>query len=87
MAQDTFASNSRGVDSPARHAAAVAPSDSVDLTYAARGLWVGVGGAVTVTTMGGETVSFTVPAGSLLPVEVARVWSSGTTATALVALW
>lgn len=72
---------------PAEKAAVVTPSDSVDLTRKAyKGLWVGVAGAIKVTTVGGSTVTFTgVPVG-LFPVAVKRVWATGTTATTMLAL-
>lgn len=72
---------------PADHAAAVTPSDTEDLTYTARALYIGVSGDVKVLTLGGEAVTFSnVPEG-ILPVRVERVYSTGTTATSLVALW
>lgn len=84
----------------ARLAKAVTPSNSKDLTDAtgdamsfyARSLYVGATGdlkvimaaskddAVTVTYVG-------VPAGALLPIQVRRVLSTGTTATSIVALF
>ena len=68
-------------------AAAVTPSDSVDLTNAAAALWVGGAGNVNVDTVDGATVLFSgVAAGTLLPVRVKRVRSTSTTATLIVAL-
>lgn len=76
-----------GLGTPIQHAAAVVPSDTVDLMHATRGLYIGVTGDVRVITIGGETVTFTaVPAG-LLPVMVTRVFSTGTTAMNLLAVW
>jgi len=69
-------------------AAAVTPSDSADLAYTTKGLWVGGVGNVKVTMAGGDAVTFTaVPAGTFLPISVSRVWSTGTTATLMLALW
>lgn len=78
-----------GLDAPAMHAAAVTPSDSTDLASATRGLYVGTGGDVKVNTSGGETgIVFTaVPGGTVLPIRVTRVLSTGTTASNIVALW
>lgn len=68
-------------------AAAVTPSDSVNLTTPAV-IFVGVAGAVKVTTAQGSAVTFIgVLAGSCLPVQVLRVWSTGTTATSMVAVY
>lgn len=73
--------------SPAVHAAAVTPSDGTDLAVVARALYVGGTGDLTLITTQGETVQFkSVPVG-VLPVMTARVKSTGTTATFIVALW
>ena len=50
-------------------------------------LYVGTGGDVTVTTAGGDIVTFVaVQNGSFLPVQVLKVWDSGTSAD-ILALW
>lgn len=85
---DAFANHETSLDSPGHRAAAVTPNDSTDLTNAARALWVGGAGNLAVVTTGGDTVTLTAAtAGSVVPVRVARVLSTGTTATAIVALW
>lgn len=81
----------------AERAAAVTPSDTVNIpsVSAADGtgnngcvLYVGVAGDVKVQTVGGDDVVFTgVLAGSFIPVQVLRVFATGTTATNIVALW
>ncbi len=86
-AVDNFASNAEGTDSPASHAAVVTPSNTTDLSYVTRALIIGTSGDVKVTTKGGETVILpSVPAG-ILPLRVARVFATGTTATNISALW
>lgn len=72
----------------ATKAVAVTPSDSADLARnAIKGLYVGTTGNVKVTTVGGLTVTFnTVPVG-FFPVQVKRVWSTGTTASNIIALY
>lgn len=51
-------------------------------------LYVGGLGDVRVLTAGGDDVVFSaVPAGTFVPVNVVRVFSTNTTATNLVALW
>lgn len=51
-------------------------------------LYVGVAGDVKVTTAGGDDITFTgVLAGSFIPVQVLKVFATGTTATNIVALW
>lgn len=77
-----------GLSSPAPRAAAITPSDTDNLAQYARALYVGVGGDVKVTTLGGDTVTFTaVSGGGVLPICVRKVFSTGTTATNILALW
>lgn len=79
-----------GWSDPAVKAVAVTPSDSTDLTVApCRALWVGGAGAVAVILADDTSgVTFSaVPAGTLLRVAAKRVLSTGTTATAILALY
>lgn len=64
------------------------PHDDNDLTLGAcKGIWIGVGGTVSLIAAGDtDAVQFTVAAG-LLPVRAKRVKSTGTTATGIVALY
>jgi len=75
---------------PALSAAAVTPNDSADLPNFARMLYVGVGGStkdIKLTTLNGDTVTLkNVPTGILM-VQARRVWSAGTTASEIIALW
>lgn len=85
---DEWASQSTGISGPARHAAAVTPNDGADLPYAARSLYVGGAGDLSIVTVGGETVTLAgVQAGTIVPLCVARVRSASTTATSILALW
>jgi len=68
-------------------AVAVTPSDSTDLDVAADALWVGGAGNVTVITLGATTTTFTVTAGTLLPVGCTRVTNTNTNSTSIVALY
>lgn len=77
-----------GYDAPASNAFAVTPADGSNLTRAARALFVGGAGDIKVDTLGGDTVTFTgVVAGSILPVRILKVYSTGTTATNIVAVY
>lgn len=70
-------------------ASAVTPSDVTDLTYFANALYIGASGNVTVT-LRNDTSSVTfaaVPAGTILPIYVSRVWATGTTASSILALF
>lgn len=77
-----------GLTSPADNAAAVTPSDSTDLAFTSRALYVGGAGNIVATMAGGGDVTFTaVPSGSILPVRVTRVKATSTTATSIVNLY
>jgi hypothetical protein len=72
---------------PAEHAEAVTPSDSTDLVIVSRALYVGVTGDVAVVMASGAAVTFVgVAAGSMLPIRVSRVKSTGTSAASIVAV-
>ena len=77
-----------GLTSPADNAAAVTPSDSTDLAFTSRALYVGGAGNIVCTMLGGGDVTFTaVPAGMILPIRVTRVKSTSTTATSIINLY
>lgn len=64
-------------------AVAVVTSDSVNVGYF--GLYIGGGGNLTVSGADGVPVLFQdVPAGIVIPMQVSRVWATGTTATKMV---
>lgn len=51
-------------------------------------LYIGGAGNVKVTTIGGDIITFTAtPVGQVLPVQVIKVHSTGTSATLINALW
>ena len=76
-------------------AKAITPSDDSDLTdlegrRKSQTVYVGGAGDVVVVPIGNDlaqSVTFTCPAGGLVPVEVRRVRFTGTTATGLVGLF
>jgi len=82
----------------AQRAAAVTPSDTIDIPSistdpgAGRNngcvLYVGVAGNLRVKTTGGDIVTFTnINTGAFIPVQVLRVYATGTTAASILALW
>jgi hypothetical protein len=74
--------------SPAVGAAATNNHDSNQLTNGTcRSLYVGVTGDIKVTMANGDVVTFTNVGVGLLAVSCKQVWSTGTTATGLVALY
>ncbi len=75
------------LESPAQDAFAISGDDSTDLTNSTRSIYVGGSGNIKVTTVDGTTVTFNgAVAGSIIPVRVKRVFSTGTTATNLIGL-
>ena len=86
---DPFAGMSETLDSPYMDGAAVTPSDSADLAGGTtKGIYVGGAGALKVTTARGTELTFAaVPAGTTIRIRVTRVWSTGTAATSIVALY
>ena len=78
---------------PAKFATAVTPDDNTDLTYVSRGIYVGVTGDLVVEMEGDVATSKAaitfvgVLAGSVLPIRVSRVRSTGTTAESILDLY
>jgi hypothetical protein len=81
---------------PAYQDVAVTPNDTEDSAHSLligktppRALWIGVGGDVKVHLVGSSAavVYKNVPSGSILPVRAQYVWSTGTTATNIVAMY
>ena len=69
-------------------AEAITPSNTVDITSGlADGIYAGGAGDIAAVFQDGSTATFTVVAGQFLPIRVRRVNATGTTATALVALF
>lgn len=86
MAIDTSGAQPIGLS--ARNAAVVTASDSTDLDYTTRAVYVGTGGNLNVDMAGGQTVVIPgVPDGAFLPISVNRVRSTSTTASGIVAFW
>lgn len=76
-----------GLIDPADGAFVVVPSNTANLTDSARSLWVGGAGTLKVDMLNGNTVTFSgILAGTLLPIQVKRVYSTGTSATLILGL-
>ena len=70
---------------PAANAVAITAGAS-PLAEPTRAIYVGGAGNITVTMLGGQSVTFTgVPAGAILPIRATHVTAA--TATALLGLW
>jgi hypothetical protein len=82
------ASDKRRIMDPFENAVAVTPSDSADLSFTTRGLYVGVAGAVKVDMVGSGTVTFAEMPVGFYPLRVTRVYATVTSAaSSLIALW
>lgn len=88
VTNDTFSSHSRSLTAPSEDASEIQPDDSENLAYATRALYVGTGGDIRVRMLGHAEITFVnLPQGTLLPLRVARVFETGTTAGNIVGLW
>jgi hypothetical protein len=77
-----------GIGQPAVHAFAVIPSDSNELPYVTRAVFVGGAGNLKVVMLGEELVTFSgIAAGTILPIRVKQVLSTLTTATLILGLF
>ena len=77
-----------GIDSPARSAFAISPSNSVNFDSVTRGVYVGGNGNIVAVMLSGDVVTFTgVVAGTILPIRATRINLTGTTASNLVGLY
>jgi hypothetical protein len=84
---DRFANTQSSLSSPASSGFAVTPSDAESLQEASRALYVGSGGNLSVRMLSGEILALAnVPGGTLLPLRVTAVLSTGTTAASIAAL-
>lgn len=85
---DPYSGFAASPSAPARRAEVVTPSDTTDLSATAKSLYVGSGGDVRVMPAGGgAAVTFVGHPAGYLPVQVSRVLATGTTASALIALF
>jgi len=79
---------SRSTDISNTYAAAAVTTSDATVIPKTRALWVGVAGNVAVRMAGdGSLVTFTGAAVGILPVQVDKVLSTGTTATTILALY
>lgn len=67
--------------------AAVTPHDTNLLARPAKSLYIGGTGAVKVTTQDGTDLTFAAVAVGFFPVRCIRVFSTGTTATNIIAVY
>ena len=75
------------VGDPGKYAAAITPSDSVNLATLTRAIYVGSAAGNIVAIINGVATTFTLVPIGILPIQASRVNATGTTSTGLVALW
>lgn len=83
---DLFKKFQPGLESPASRLLTVIPSDTAELSIASRAINVSQAGFVRVTTVAGDIGQVYIVPGIPFAIRVTRVWSTGTTATGIVAL-
>jgi hypothetical protein len=82
---EIFSGTAGGLESFATGGFAITPSDTVDMTKTARGIYVGAGGDVKIKTWDGSVITLVgCPQGAVIPYFVSRVYATGTTATSLI---
>jgi hypothetical protein len=75
------------IGEPATDGVLVTPSDSTELTFITRALYIGGAGDLNVIMKSGNTIKYSaVPAGTVLPIRVKQVLSTGTGASLIVAM-
>lgn len=85
--QDDFSSYNDGLTTPAVAAEAASPSDTLDMEFVTRAIYVGQGGDMNVMLKSGDTVLMrNMQAGVIYPLRVIRVLATGTTAVDIVGL-
>lgn len=82
--QNPFDSNGGNLTGFARDVVPITPNDSTDLTNVLLAITCkGTAGNVVVITAKGNTRTYPITVGEILPVGISRVLSTGTTATTL----
>lgn len=78
----------QGSGEPAVFAFNMSPSDLAYQPFLSRAVYVGGGGNLAILTAGGDIVILVaVVAGTVLPIRVAKVFATGTTASNLVGFY
>lgn len=78
-----------GLTVPAKRAAIVVPNDNTDLLEYPKALRVGGAGNLKILpsrNADDAPITIAVTAGEVVPIQVRRVWATGTTATGILAL-
>jgi hypothetical protein len=88
-ATDPFVNFQPGLQTPVRNSFAITPSDSAELPFVTRAIFVG--SAVDITArLADDTASVTfkaVAAGSMLPIRARQIYATGTNASLMVGFY
>lgn len=85
--KDDFSGHVTGLTAPATAAETITPSDSNDLNFVTRAIYLGQAGDLSVTMQSGETVLLRgMQAGVFYPLRVSYVRATGTTAADIIGL-
>ncbi|MEX0338907.1 MAG: hypothetical protein AB3N11_07700 [Arenibacterium sp.] len=85
--EDDFETHAVGLTAPAQNAEVIIPSDTNELAFATRAIYVGVGGSISIVLLSGDTAILNnVQAGVLYPIRARQVMATGTTATSIIGL-
>lgn len=83
---DTFDTHSVSLTAPPSNAAAVTPSDTGDLPFVSRAVYVGTPGDLHVLTHGGQDIIYKAVSGTKI-LRVQRIFATGTTAADIICEW
>ena len=83
---DLFDNRSIPITAPPANALSVSPSDTEELPYVTRALYIGTSGHLRVRTLEGHDVTYRNVSGTKV-LRVTHVFQTGTTATDIIAEW
>lgn len=83
---DSFSDHTTDISAPPSNAQQVIPSDTGDLPFVTRAIYVGTAGDVRLRTHNGQDVIYKDLVGGKV-IRATRIYSTGTTAGAIIAEW
>jgi hypothetical protein len=79
VAADKFANFQGGLQTPVRSSFAITPSDTTELPFVTRAVYIGSAGNLTADDTASATFNG-LPPGTVLPLRVRQIFATGTTA-------
>jgi hypothetical protein len=88
-ATDTFANFQGGLQAPPTNSFVITPSDTLELPFVTRAVYVGAAGDITLRLAGdtGSHIIKAVAVGTTLPIRARQIYATGTVASQLVGLY